>query len=469
MAEVITPGDKPNELRLFEHGFVRLDSAMADDLSVINSARVSFAVRKDEMDDRDAGLIRFLIRDRHGCYDSNTEVLTSQGWKNWPDVTGDELFATRSPYGDLEYQPALRTVHKEFRGHMVGFKGMSLDLLVTPDHRVLTSGHTTRAQRTQPSFSLGPAHDVLWKAHRHVTTANWSGKGEQALGYGARFLAAKGLMKLVGFFIGDGWLGGANGLCFHLRKTREIRYVERVAYEARLPLTRWSDSYVVRIPPQVRSLFERCYDRNREKVIPRELLDLEPSFLECLLEGLIESDGTRQERSKSERLTYYTTSKSLADSVQELALKLGRSASVRPHKFAPGDGHYGSKPRWRVSIYTPRNTQPALCRTRSEADNQMGVEEFNGTIHCVEVPNGTLYVRRNGYPVWSGNTPFEHNSFRFHIRCPIFVTRNGSDIGSARSMRNPRDITSSRTTSICPMSRPSARRSASPVHIRSSP
>ncbi|HYI44025.1 MAG TPA: FAD-dependent thymidylate synthase [Actinomycetota bacterium] len=66
MAEVITPGDKPNELRLFEHGFVRLDSAMADDLSVINSARVSFAVRKDEMDDRDAGLIKFLMRDRHG-------------------------------------------------------------------------------------------------------------------------------------------------------------------------------------------------------------------------------------------------------------------------------------------------------------------------------------------------------------------------------------------------------------------
>ena len=53
----------------------------------------------------------------------------------------------------------------------------------------------------------------------------------------------------------------------------------------------------------------------------------------------------------------------------------------------------------------------------------MGVERYNGTIHCVEVPNGTLYVRRNGYPVWCGNTPFEHNAFRFHIRCPIFVAR----------------------------------------------
>ena len=62
----ITPGDKPNELTVFEHGFVRLDSAMADDLSVVNSARVSFAVRKEDMDDKDKGLIRFLMRDRHG-------------------------------------------------------------------------------------------------------------------------------------------------------------------------------------------------------------------------------------------------------------------------------------------------------------------------------------------------------------------------------------------------------------------
>ena len=39
---------------------------MASDLSVVNGARVSFARRKEEMDDSDEGLIRFLMRDRHG-------------------------------------------------------------------------------------------------------------------------------------------------------------------------------------------------------------------------------------------------------------------------------------------------------------------------------------------------------------------------------------------------------------------
>jgi thymidylate synthase (FAD) len=53
-------------IEVLDHGFVRLDDAMADDLSVVNGARVSFARRKTEMDESDEALIRFLMRDRHG-------------------------------------------------------------------------------------------------------------------------------------------------------------------------------------------------------------------------------------------------------------------------------------------------------------------------------------------------------------------------------------------------------------------
>jgi thymidylate synthase (FAD) len=55
-----------NTIQVLDHGFVRLDDAMATDLSVVNSARVSFGRRKTELDEADEGLIRFLMRDRHG-------------------------------------------------------------------------------------------------------------------------------------------------------------------------------------------------------------------------------------------------------------------------------------------------------------------------------------------------------------------------------------------------------------------
>ena len=52
-------------IAVLDHGFVRLDDAMAGDLSVVNGARVSFARQKTEMEEADAGLIRFLMRERH--------------------------------------------------------------------------------------------------------------------------------------------------------------------------------------------------------------------------------------------------------------------------------------------------------------------------------------------------------------------------------------------------------------------
>jgi thymidylate synthase (FAD) len=51
-------------------GFVRLDGYMADDMSVVNSARVSFAQHSSELHSdlsgKDKGLIGFLMRERHG-------------------------------------------------------------------------------------------------------------------------------------------------------------------------------------------------------------------------------------------------------------------------------------------------------------------------------------------------------------------------------------------------------------------
>jgi len=47
-------------------GSVRLDGYMADDLSVVNSARVSFGKRSEEITDADRALINFLMRERHG-------------------------------------------------------------------------------------------------------------------------------------------------------------------------------------------------------------------------------------------------------------------------------------------------------------------------------------------------------------------------------------------------------------------
>ena len=55
-----------NVVPVLDHGFVALDAALASDLAVVNGARVSFNQESDEFTEKEEGLIRFLVRERHG-------------------------------------------------------------------------------------------------------------------------------------------------------------------------------------------------------------------------------------------------------------------------------------------------------------------------------------------------------------------------------------------------------------------
>jgi len=54
-------------IELYDDGIGRVDyvNHMGDDLTVVNSARVSFGVEKEELDGRDRKLINYLIKHRH--------------------------------------------------------------------------------------------------------------------------------------------------------------------------------------------------------------------------------------------------------------------------------------------------------------------------------------------------------------------------------------------------------------------
>lgn len=55
------------KVELYDDGIGSVDyvSHMGSDLTVVNSARVSFGVEKDELDDKDRKLINYLIKHRH--------------------------------------------------------------------------------------------------------------------------------------------------------------------------------------------------------------------------------------------------------------------------------------------------------------------------------------------------------------------------------------------------------------------
>jgi thymidylate synthase (FAD) len=396
---------------------VELVKSSANDADVLFAARVSTKGEQSLEDvhadpERSKGLINYLMRDRHGCYDEQTEVLTSQGWKHWPDVHGGEEFATLSPDGQIEFDPALRLIAKPYDGPMVRIEMAHVDLLVTPEHRVLAK---RRRQEHNERWELIPASDLLTACHRlRMGGGDWNNGYESSM--------RPGCMALLGFFIGEGNLPGAKGTpSFHLRKRREIDYLYAKAAEAGFQVRRGAwDHYHLIADEEFRLLAKKCYDQYRAKVVPWEVLDCDPPDLREMLDGLLHSDGSV---SASGKQTYSTTSYSLAGQIQEVALKAGRAAVIheRPHDNDPG--HYDRKRRFCVTIYGERWLQPKVGWTTEARRRQVTVEHYSGKVYCVTVPNGTLYVRRNGKPLWCGNSPFEHNSMTFFVAAPIFVFR----------------------------------------------
>jgi thymidylate synthase (FAD) len=395
---------------------VELVKASASDADVIWAARVSTKGEQSLEDvdadpERSRGLINYLMRDRHGCYDAETEVLTDEGWKPWPEVTGDETFMTRRADGTIAYEHAERLVAKPVRGPMLRIRKAHVDLLVTPDHRMLAR---RRRQKHLERWDLVPAHDFLSAAHRIPMGGGVWGGEEGYLGY------APGVAALLGFFIGDGHANGSGTPTFHLRKRREIDFLFEQAALAGFDVTVKGDRYYLLADEEFRLLTKKCYDEGGRKVLPREVLDQPREDLEQLLIGLMNSDGTT---SRSGKQTYHTTSEPLAGQIQELAVKVGRAAAIRPAKRGADSRHYGSKQVYRITIYRKRWLEPRVGATAPERRREVSIVDYDGMVYCVTVPSGVLYVRRNGVPAWCGNTPFEHNSLTYYVQAPIFVFR----------------------------------------------
>ena len=115
---------------------------MATDLSVVNAARVSFARRKDEMDEADEGLVRFLMRDRHGT----------------PFEHNSFRFHIRAPI----------FVAREWMRHRVGsFNEFSMRYAKATDDFYVPAPEDVRSQVGKPgAYSFEPVSDEIAEATR---------------------------------------------------------------------------------------------------------------------------------------------------------------------------------------------------------------------------------------------------------------------------------------------------------------
>ena len=69
------------------------------------------------------------------CYDVDTQVFTDKGWIYWSETTMTTKFACNIN-GILEFHYPYRLIKERYTGKMYGIKNHTLDILVTPNHRM---------------------------------------------------------------------------------------------------------------------------------------------------------------------------------------------------------------------------------------------------------------------------------------------------------------------------------------------
>jgi thymidylate synthase ThyX len=384
--------------------------------SVLEHANYSFALRNVS---------------RVFCYDEQTEVLTSEGWKRWPDVDGTELFGTLNPSTDeLEYQPADERFMGAYEGPMYRVQSEQVDLLVTPDHRMWVRPEDTQARRrNEEPFQIRLAHEIAGKRVSYQKTARWTGQEEGVVEidgterswvredtgtttvrtYAPAVFPLRALARFLGWWLAEGSL---NRHQIVIAQSPGEKRDEICAIIEDLGLK----PYVPRDHPSVRTnnvalrdFLAGCGGAAHTKRVPPIVGTWGPQTIREFLEAFIDGDGSR--RKTGGHSVIYTTSRAMADDLQVLAIKAGWSANVRvddrtglERVMPSGQRFRNRRPCYIVSLVKTR-TRPLVNHNRPlDAGSQDHMEWYRGMVHCVRVPNGLLFVRRNGKPCVSGNT-----------------------------------------------------------------
>jgi len=367
----------------------------------------------------------------HGnCYSEDTEILTENGWKRFYELEPREKVATLNPETDeLEYQTPTAYFKFRYKGKMLYINGKRINLLVTPNHRLYVSWLVNQGKKWRP-YTFIEAKDIGKKGFRRdpatgrfislgTTTGNclkfkrsakWNCRAVTKfvlpqtehvykVPHGKRIdtyirtipvkkVAIEDWIRFFGIWIAEGSasLGDRKGeyiisITQNDDEKRRIikKWVDKVGEQ--IGFSAWeeaSNSHSKCIKFKNKQVYEYLaqFGHAKDKYIPKEMKMLPPRLLKLLLESMMFGDGD----------PYNTSSWRLAGDVQEIAMKIGKGATIRKNE--------------KTGVYKISVTDGDACVTK----RSIKWIDYDGFVYCVHVPNQIIYVRRNGKACWCGNS-----------------------------------------------------------------
>lgn len=399
------------------------------------------------------------------CVPGETEILTSDGWKEIKDISDNETIATlNTETNEIEYQQINHKISYDFDGKMINFKNRQMDAMFTPDHRFLMVSRYGK-------MYYATAEEIKERKTRKYDKSyipkigNWSVESQD-------FITIPGLEKeeidgrrykkdysedveidlnlfvsFLGIYLAEGWIGkGRNEYNtvnitqrkedskFEIEKMLQ-KFPEEMKWNKRDNSNGNTTFYLTdkRLAKLLIPL-----GKHDEKYIPKEMKNLEPKYLESLLYWFRLGDGRHSIKNGYECGDIFSTSEKLIDDFHEVCLKCGISA--RKHtEICEVDYKFAGR------TIKSENKKPlhflSILSTRGIYMDRRFVEisevEYNDKVYCVQVDNGNFYMRnKNSVSFWTGNCP-EINPDRIAILTESLEWRGNDLYGKAKVLDTP--------------------------------
>jgi len=385
------------------------------------AGRVCYKSQDKISDDSYERFIKGIVNRGH-CYDEETEVLTSNGFKFWKDLTKDDFVGMVEPKTRkfIGFSKPLKMISYDVDEDLISFENRDVSLLITDGHKIYASFCNTEYNRNHPegNFSLIEAKTPNVSKRQHPTKPAWqkplrmssAAKNDQK---GIEYTPE--MFKFFGFFIGDGCATPKNKkVSFHLKKPRKIEWLKETLAECNLDysITENKDetfTFIISIDRE--KLFSLFYNENNKKTFPVEFLKMSREQFSNFYEGLVNSDGSIYDG----QMRYGTNSKELVERLQAL--------------FSINDMVVGNinEKNGNYSFNIFENNFPMFNDSRKKGTTIK--KHYTGKVYCCEVETGLLIIRRNNKVCLCGNcSVLEHERKMFAIPADVFCENNYEDI-----------------------------------------
>jgi hypothetical protein len=356
------------------------------------------------------------------CHDDQTDVMTEFGWMRFADLTGKERLLTMDPVTHKStYRIPEKIIRKHYSGDMLQYGGnfgeKGADFCVTPDHDMY---YTTRNLLLKNEWKRTNAEnltvkegylkrDIEWNAldeSKHTIPACVTSGRYSDIVWPELTVEMDDWIELLGWWCSEGNVFERRGIyrSASITQSKDSKVLDRIeelcSHMQIGPTYRYH--HEVRISnAAVAKELGRFGRYQTERRIPNYVRQLSVRQIRIFLDAYLKGDGTVRKGNS----LFYTSSKHMADDLQELVLKLGRP-SVVAKRFNAGQQ---SVPMRDGRIITSKYDGYVVTYPKMKSNIKLYKRKwkkipYDGMVYCARIsPEHLLFTRRNGYTLWSGN------------------------------------------------------------------